>query len=674
MTQEKFFEEGNDGEEGAAYQQEPIPKKSSRVRRARRILKRALFAAGLASVAPPSSLRPETPPSVEAFEQDTLLSKQRRAPDARKSFSFGSAETLPEREQAEYLKRLFSSAALFFSKLEQLKTVGIAWDEEEVTVLPRQIALAMRSFPGMNKISSTADSVAASLERECGHRKLRCGSEEGPIDFYEKKLPFARLDFLSHISSDIARALVQKNGIRMRQPRFLHYTYVPGGEDLSVYTTFLDQKDYVMYVEKEPIRPNINGTLSDSVQEALRAIVERIARFRERAGSADVGGTLQEFFTAYSFRPQEASQDSDETDGYHEDEWVCIEARGERFSSAERTILKKMQQRGDSLSFAFQYMNDEHELEPRTLDLSPAHLMELGTLRFRSLDSVMVNGSQQFVLYPRVFEQYENSGVWNTAVYIEAERGEKVMIGNVSLENVEHHALHPYHFYEVRDRDFRTSFAEMYDLTVLREAVMGAEKLFDQAPGTVIKRILADDKNPGTLGSFRFADTLTIVTNREALLSEKKIDVSSVARHEGFHAIDRRYRITQPQYRTPAFDNLMILWSEFPRRLLIPMSDGRLDAYNSSLPLSGAPEENVGEFFASIVNSLFIQQPEKVLGQKDAEFLQWYASALQGILARLYEIPQFHDAPVLGLISERIGYVEKLREEKIRENENPPTD
>ena len=156
------------------------------------------------------------------------------------------------------------------------------------------------------------------------------------------------------------------------------------------------------------------------------------------------------------------------------------------------------------------------------------------------------------------------------------------------------------------------------------------------------------------------ADTAAVGSDKMELT--KKTDDENRGRHEAIHAISYAFRIFTIDQPTMSFfevdhkkykaqfeykDHYLYLRNVY-RWFLEQIAEGKLDAYNTKIdPRSGHPDDNEEEFFASLINSLFIQQPEKVFREKDAVFLKLYGEVLLKTYERLNYIPQLKNAPIM---------------------------
>jgi len=137
--------------------------------------------------------------------------------------------------------------------------------------------------------------------------------------------------------------------------------------------------------------------------------------------------------------------------------------------------------------------------------------------------------------------------------------------------------------------------------------------------------------------------------------SQDKNDL--IIRHEFFHLLDDRFNIFWETRDDTSRIKKQII--DFFRKL--QLHHNSLKNYEGPSFLANLSEskfiprvgfgghayDNEREFFASLVNSLFVKNEDKVLSSKSLVFLESYKESLELLAKRLEEIKEFKKSPLL---------------------------
>jgi hypothetical protein len=522
---------------------------------------------------------------------------------------------------------------------------------------------------------------------------------EGFVDFADYTQSFygnavSDVKMLAYLPESVKEELIgEELNKKVSVPRYSTFLVeAPFGKNVF-YLSFYDEQEEKAYVnERNPIIFPRQGIDRRQTEEVAEVFAKLIKNFQKAVGKKP-RPALEDEFAVFdlAFENKRVSPVSQEKQISGQEESFLERGEGKeyfiqevnrKFSGQQLRLLEELEKEGKVIVCTFNFLGD------RTGDiyLTPVQLAEMGKLKFRNLESIGLSSGAyqfeevQFSLYPDIFKRYEEEGKIDSTLTLRV-KGKPLEIGALEMDQFEHIFSAPYHFYDIK-QEKPYSFFEKYDIEKIKQEVAFIEKLFGGKSGEFVRRIIADSRVKGSLGTYRSdVDTLAIFAERSDY--EKDMDVLSVVRHEMFHLIDHRFNISglwgeesfqegltkeQLLKKLPvSLRDFYKLFLELPKEIKRELAEGSLDKYNKKLPpQTGHPWDNGAEFLASALNSLFIKNPEKVFRGKDLDFLGYYYAILKVTKERLAAIPEIREAPLVAEIDKRMKMVLSIIKEKTK--------
>ncbi len=191
---------------------------------------------------------------------------------------------------------------------------------------------------------------------------------------------------------------------------------------------------------------------------------------------------------------------------------------------------------------------------------------------------------------------------------------------------------------------------------------------FGQSQAEIVNKVLICLTERGIGGSFikRF-DSLAVFIDpdkyEKLIGSDEFMDYFlSTVRHEFAHALDYRLGIsTEGELKN-------LFWqSKKINRInnLYQLAEGRMVG---DVKYGGHPYDGAGEFFASLVNSVYLPLSKKHLRKFSDQFLSWYSEALLAMALDLQQKSGPSDLPFYKKITKRILVVNEVLSEKFAED------
>ncbi len=571
------------------------------------------------------------------------------------------------------------------SLLQELRDENIAVVFEEKTgVLISQLGVALANQKILERFLVAMQepgvlTFETRLSEELARKKIDAFDRRSVYEFLQLRLP--SLEFVKRISPAIRKVAIPH---AFTLPRYYicfsaHHDTVK--KEIALQITSYDAQSgslgithnpIVVSTEDPPDKKDIIRNMAKIIIDMNTAISKKIDISSEKKSSLP------------------RVEEKEPKEGY------CIAQSGIPFTEKEKVILQEIEDDAYYINISFM-INHKQE----SLKIKPSQLALLGKIRCSSIEMI-------YLTFEREYGGNEYKSAWHLYDLLrkcESDRGGDindalnkkelwtidlrvnqdvvVRIGSVDrnrLGRVSYETKGAYHYYEFYDTDSDSAFSAYRDPERFAHGVSSIEKDFGFVPGERIKRIIVDRLQPYSGGWF-FSEADTVAVGADKMLLNEKSDEENTGRHEAIHALSYAFRVfripplflskvwtddLREKYRAQTdYRGYFLYLEQMHRGFLNQLAEGELNRYNPKINLrSGHPTDNEEEFFASLVNSLYVQQPEKVFREKDVIFLKLYEEALLKTIERFRSIPKLQHAPVMEKLKMRQLLVQRIIKEK----------
>lgn len=576
-----------------------------------------------------------------------------------------------ERERSRLVRDYMYSFREFQQRFEKYNKIGVHVDlQENVVVLTDMLSMRFR---GQDIEISDFEKLKHDLKENSIKQYNHFSVQSYYQDIYHKA------EFMRQVAPSVKEVIAGEKESTIAQPRYIFDARIEKSGDLVIIEPyFFDQKEGKLLFDTAPLL--FSHASHDSIPMAEK-LVERIKKFQDfispkrEMKTGDMAYQYKEVPLPLSENFLKSKTNDFSSLLYGKQQAYLIEQTGGAFPLDDENLLRKWQK--DGVTFLFYFKIGGNWNTEYFAHFSPEQIKKLGSLRFRHLESVLVYTDKQVgetvMVYPEFFAQFERTGNMDSHITVKGLDGNEISVGRADIGHFEYRMVGPYHYYDVHSKE-KGSFLSDREIQNIGKEVASMEKLFGFEQGKALKRIIADERLPGSNGSYRSStDTLAIFAERKM---PYRGDILSTVRHEMFHFFDDRFDITA-RFQKPSIERsnwpeelekFFSFYRASPRAMLDQLAEGSLDIFNEKIDSKvGHPWDNTTEFFASLVNSLFVKEPQKVFSQKDDAFLSWYLSALFHTLERLSSIERLAEAPIMGKVAHQTVLVKMELEKREKE-------
>ena len=228
-----------------------------------------------------------------------------------------------------------------------------------------------------------------------------------------------------------------------------------------------------------------------------------------------------------------------------------------------------------------------------------------------------------------------------------------------------------YNFYDLFEPGRQQGILERVDRSLMAYQLQELHQDLGKKGGEIVNKVFVYLIRGGSGGMFdKDRDSVAVFIDPveySQLIEKKRVDqfIISTVRHEFFHALDHRYRLSTDRRS----DNHFRLFFYQSRRNMerLQFLSQLAEEYWMGRHYGGHPADNEMEFFASLANSLYLPIDQDKLKERSVEFLAWYNESLLQLGLRLQQVGDLANAPLNKRIVERIMMVDEVLTEKLAE-------
>ncbi len=494
------------------------------------------------------------------------------------------------------------------------------------------------------------------------------------IDLQEDISRYIGENFLSYrlFSAEILQALKDRGSDLSVSPYLLQPAVRKISDNLWLLNVgVLDQRDGKVYLGDDTVVAYNVGSFKPqdlwfNLQQAVQSVVDKIKKQEITAKDSltvSVGDRLS------------LDLPGSKEWNYEQTDLILYDVADHQYTKEEREWLKNHRQ------FSFVFLANINEL-PTYASLQGELLLQLGRRLQISpyVEQLMVlDENNQLVAEYNIFEQIEKMDTYSVEgevslpVVIKVS-GKEFQLAEYDSTKINHFTVagreRAYHFYDLVEPGREQGILQQIDRSVLGEQLDELHYDTGKSSGEVVNKLFVYLIDQGSGGTFDIRrDSVAVFldpTKYEELLAHDNLNefLQSTVRHEFWHALDYRYRLSVAQSENNYVRRFFYQSKRDVQRLrfLYQLAESRLmnDDY-----YGGHPQDNEREFFASLMNSLYLPIDKNKLNQHKSEFLAWYNEALLYLALRFQQIDDLRDAPINKKIIDRIMQVDKVLTEKL---------